>query len=274
MKKLPVVWHTPTNMPLFSKNEVHVWCADLCLAGEHIELLQQVLSVDERERADRFHLRRHKRRYTVGRGFLRNLLGQYLDKDPRSIEFSYSSRGKPSLKQQPVRRNLYFNVSHSQELVLYAIASKPLVGIDVEHIRLMSDVENMAKRYFFSNEYNRIVAMKEEDEKSRAFFNYWTCKEAYLKATGEGISGLDKIEVSLASSGKISLKNESQDPSEKRDWLVTQISPKREYSAALVINGKDWKLKYFNYMPSTQWKSSKRRIYQHVLQSSSFKQIV
>ena len=241
------IWHAPNNNLRLVEHQAHVWCADLDLSTARVEQLHQLLSPDESERACRFHFERHRRRYIVGRGLLRCILSKYLDTDPRSIEFEYAPRGKPSLKHQPSHGKLFFNLSHSHELVLYAIAPRPLIGVDLEYIRSMSRIDDMARRYFFPSEYAKIKAMK-ANEKSRTFFNYWTCKEAYLKSTGAGLAGLEKIEVLMETPNNVSLKITNERGQVREDWFVRQIHPKNGYSGALVLSGKHWQLKYYSYM--------------------------
>ena len=247
MTTTTISWHTPKNELQLVGREVHVWCADLDLADAGVEQLQQLLSPDECEKTSRFHFKHHRRRYIVGRGLLRSILSKYLDTDPRSIEFNYSRRGKPSLKHQPTHGKLFFNLSHSHELALYAIAPHPLVGIDIEHIRSMPSMDDMARRYFFSNEYHKINAM-DADDKSRAFFNYWTCKEAYVKATGAGLAGLEEVEVLMDPSGEVSLQIVKGSRPDRQDWFVQQIQLNNGYSAALVLSGRQWQIDYFSYL--------------------------
>lgn len=242
-----ISWHTPNNDLQLAEHEVHVWCADLNLDAAGVEQQQQLLSPDECEKANRYHFRHHRRRYIVGRGLLRSILSKYLYIDPRSIEFNYSRRGKPSLKHQPTFGKLFFNLSHSHELALYAIAPRPLVGIDIEHIRSMPSIDDMAMRYFFPNEYYKINAM-DADDKRRAFFNYWTCKEAYVKATGVGLAGIEEVEVLMDPSGEVSLQIVNGSRPAKQDWFVQQIQPNNGYSAALVLSGGQWQTDYFSYM--------------------------
>jgi 4'-phosphopantetheinyl transferase len=240
----PATWHTLYNDLRLNDNEAHIWRANLNLPAAHIEQLGQLLAPDEHERAQQFNLDRHRRRYIVGRGLLRKVLSMYLEIDPRSVEFNYTPRGKMSLKHQPSFGKLFFNLSHSHELVLYSIAPCPLVGIDLEQIRLKAKIDDMASRYFFPNEYNKIRAMS-SDKKSKIFFTYWTCKEAYLKATGVGLADLEKVEVLMHDRG-ISLRIVDESSQDGEDWFVQQINPQDGYVAALVLRGHQWQMKYFS----------------------------
>ncbi|NJN85381.1 MAG: hypothetical protein HC881_02470 [Leptolyngbyaceae cyanobacterium SL_7_1] len=108
---------------------IHVWQAELGAEIAQLELLSQWLSMDERDRADRFYFEHHRRRFIMARGILRSVLGGYLAHHPSQIRFCYSSRGKPSLAFADPEQRLYFNVSHSEDLSLYAIAGNPWVSM-------------------------------------------------------------------------------------------------------------------------------------------------
>src|SRR5438309_1814991 len=113
------------------ENEVHVWQTTLNMAASGFAKMWQILALDERERADRFHFEVDRRRAAIGRAYLRLLLGQILDLPAHNLRFQYDEYGKPGLA--PKREQLVqFNVSHSGDLILIAIARGLAVGVDVE----------------------------------------------------------------------------------------------------------------------------------------------
>ena len=124
---MTIAWKIPSDWPRLSDDEIHVWCVELDAAGEEAALAAY-LSADERERASGLLSGTHQRRFVVARGMLRQLLGRYLDQDPGAVTFSRGSHGKPFLPEG----TLHFNVSHTHELALYAIARDREVGVDVE----------------------------------------------------------------------------------------------------------------------------------------------
>lgn len=141
-----------------------------------------LLSPDERERAERFKVPEAAERFTLARGLLRRALGGVLGEEPASLEFSYGPQGKPGLEGKAVS----FNLSHSEDWAAIAIAKGREVGVDLEKIR--PHEPRLAERYFSAPEailYRATVREKQE----LAFFHFWTAKEAYLKARGVGISG-------------------------------------------------------------------------------------
>lgn len=234
----------PADLKL-SENQVHVWRAGLDLPTLQIEKLAQTLSPDEAERANRFYFERDRKHFTAGRGILRTILGQYLDLNPAQIQFCYTSRGKPGLAN--TGETLYFNLSHSKGLALYGVSRDFNLGIDLEYMRPMSDLEQLAKRFFSIGEYTAIASLP-DNEKQGAFFQAWTCKEAYLKATGDGLAGgLAEVEVSLIPGEAARLLSIAGNSQAALSWSFHQIIPAPDYMAALAVAGKDWDLELINY---------------------------
>ena len=153
------------------------------------------LSDDERSRADRFKREYLRRNFVAARGNLRALLAQRLGCLAQEIQFSYGDRGKPYIQDS----DIYFNLAHSQDLAIYAICGDREVGIDLEYINSDCDFESIARRYFLRSEQQIIEKLQNQnlDLARRAFYRAWTLKEAYGKATGQGIANiLDLVDVS------------------------------------------------------------------------------
>ena len=114
------MWSPAPESLSLSSGEVHVWRASLAQPVEAQERFLRTLDLEERERASRFHFEKHRRRFIVGRGVLRLLLGRYLEIAPEAVRFAYGPYGKPSLGREHGARRLRFNASHSHELAVYA----------------------------------------------------------------------------------------------------------------------------------------------------------
>src|SRR5439155_15430775 len=156
-----------------------------------------LLSASERKRADRFQFDRDRVRFIVRRGLLRQILARYLACDPAEISFTYEARGKPSLANLMERHSIHVNLSHSHGLALIAVARQHALGFDVERVRPMPEADQIAAK-FFSTRENAVLNALPSDSMLEGFFHCWTRKEAYLKATGEGIAdSLPEVEVSL-----------------------------------------------------------------------------
>ncbi|HEY1611773.1 MAG TPA: 4'-phosphopantetheinyl transferase superfamily protein [Paraburkholderia sp.] len=162
---------------------MHVWQWDLDVHGSDFERYWQMLSTEERERADRFCLERHRRRFVAGRGELRRILGGYLALPPRAAQLGYGSDGKPFSTIQPAGWRICFNLSHSANVAALAVASGFEVGIDVEQIRPIE--ESVPLEVFSSRECAAFDALPDA-EQQKVFFENWARTEACLKALGTG----------------------------------------------------------------------------------------
>ena len=147
----------PSSFELAS-DEVHSWCASLDVPPETSGRLYATLTPDERTRSARFQFERDQQRFIVARGVLRDLLGRYLQTQPRQISFVYNAFGKPDLSPEFGNR-LKFNLSHSAGLALIAIATASNVGVDLEYIRAQSDYADIARRFFSTAEVDYLIAL-------------------------------------------------------------------------------------------------------------------
>jgi len=239
-------WNDPPADLNIGDNEVHLWQVSLDQPCLRIEELEDLLCLAEKSRAKNFVFDKHRRRFIAGRGFLRSILGKYLNQDAASLEFSYGPQGKPVLVSGSLHDRLHFNVSHSHEIALYAISRNRQVGVDVEYLRARQDVEGIAQHYFYPDECKVIQSLSAE-KKKETFFKAWTVKEAYAKATGEGLSVLEQVETSLSPDGPAALLDIHGNPGALARWSSCQIHPSPEYMAALVVEGKDWSLRCVMY---------------------------
>lgn len=165
---------------------VDVWRADLDEQDDaFVDLAKRVLSPDERARARCFHFEHHRRRFTVGRGMLRVILGSYLGRRPEDVTFIYGPSDKPALLGIEDAA-LHFNVAHADAVALFAVTSVGEVGVDVERVRPMRDWEEIAIRHFDAAEIARLRSSRGA-ERDEHFFRAWTRHEALIKAQGEGL---------------------------------------------------------------------------------------
>lgn len=239
------MWNSPPKQPTLSASDIHVWRADLNLPPEQIETLATTLSADESDRANRFCFDKDRNNFIAARGILRSLLGTYLNLPPSQLEFIYSDRGKPSLSVD-IPGSLSFNLSHSNGLALYAVTSTSSIGIDIEYLRPMSDAVQLAKRFFSPREYEAIARLSPPEQQG-AFFKAWTAKEAYLKATGIGLSGgLEKVEVSLDSREALKLLSIDGDCCLAGSWSLYSVLLDPDYLAALAVENNSWNLSYWD----------------------------
>jgi 4'-phosphopantetheinyl transferase len=146
-----------------------------------------ILSESERQRAWRFTFERDRKRFIAARATLRSLLAARLGVRPEEVEMVYGKYGKPALGVRFASSELRFNVSHCDDLAVYAFARGRDVGVDVEAVRWFADAGDVAAR-FFSQAENEAYAALDSLEKPSGFFNCWTRKEAFIKAIGDGLN--------------------------------------------------------------------------------------
>ena len=219
--------------------EIHVWRASLDRPAPSVLALRALLSEDERARADRFLLEHHRRRFAVCRGLLRVVLGRYLNRPPERLAFAYGPSGKPTLAGPAP---LLFNVSHSDELAVYAVARDREISIDVERVRPVAQPENIADHFFSPPERHALRAVPPE-RRLEAFYDCWTRKEAYVKARGEGLGHpLDQFAVSFGPGAPARLMPVSADSArEIAGWSLQALSPGAGYVGALAARGDGWR---------------------------------
>ena len=216
----------PTNL-ILSSDDVHIWKIDLIQPESQLQVFRESLSSDEISRAERFYFPEHSQRFIAGRGSLRTILGSYLGVEPAQVEFEYQQRGKPILAAKFADSGLLFSLSHSQDLGLCGVSYQRLIGVDLEYLRPLSDLENIAKRFFLPSEYE-VIKFLSNEQKQQVFFRYWTCKEAYLKATGDGLVQLEQIEVYLTPTAPAQLLLPG-------DWSLQELVPADNFAAAVVV---------------------------------------
>src|SRR5215211_71561 len=126
-----MMWlNSPDNL-ILNDGEAHIWRADLDLNESFQSSFLKLLSSDEKNRAQKFRFNKDSRHFIIARGILRSLIGKYLEINPAEISFQYSEFGKPSIANI---NSLQFNISHSQNIALFAFTKKFKIGVDVEFV--------------------------------------------------------------------------------------------------------------------------------------------
>ena len=189
--------------------------------------LYRLLTPAERQRAQRFRFAEHRRQFMVCRGTLREVLAGYTNEDPSGLRFAYGAHGKPYLPGSDVR----FNLSHSGEWAVLAVARGREVGIDIERIDAGFAQEQIPERFFSPREVAELRALP-RCEQTAAFFRCWSRKEAYIKARGLGLAlALDSFDVSLRPDEPPALLRGG-------DWSIEHLEAPAGYAAAIVAEGK------------------------------------
>jgi len=232
---------------LLPENEIHIWKIPLVQSIHTIETFEGALSQDEHSRSARYHFEKDKQKFIIARGSLRMILGQYLNISPDQIEFIYNDYGKPGLDKGCGDKKISFNLAHSDNWAVCAIVNKHIIGIDIEKIRTLPDVAQIAERFFSDAEFADYQIVLEE-HKISAFFNCWTRKEAFIKAIGEGLSHpLDKFIVTLADNVPAKLVEVEDDPDEAANWEMISFNPAPGYIGAVAIRALGLNVLYFSF---------------------------
>jgi 4'-phosphopantetheinyl transferase len=166
-------WRRGPASPVIWPNEVHVWKINLRAPG--LSENREILSSDERVRASRFRFHTDGNRFIAARSSLRTILARYLWTEPAELKFGVNPFGKPHLVAGQDKLGLQFNLSHSHELALLAVARNRDIGIDIEFMRGDFATDEVAQRFFSRSEVNQLGSIAAE-LKTEAFFNCWTRK--------------------------------------------------------------------------------------------------
>ena len=229
--------------------------AELSAAGE----LAQCLSYEERLRASRFYFERDRHRFIVVRARLRHLLASRLGMRPDAVELVYGPRGKPELSRSLADADLCFNVSHSEDVAVYAFSSAREIGVDVEVVRELRDADEIAARFFSRRENEAYLALDPRD-RPLGFFNCWTRKEAFIKAVGDGLSHpLDAFDVTLAPGEPARLLRVAGDHEAPGRFLLQGLEPAEGFAAALAVLGRPTRVACFCWDQSLEEMNGPRR---------------
>lgn len=267
-------WRPAPDAPRLSRGSVHVWSVPLLLPdsvlpnavsssaatpnavpANAVPLTGQLadpnklLSLDEQERGQRFRFDRHRRRFIVARASLRQILGRYTGEDCHNLVIETGRYGKPFLAGNTMMPDLAFNVTHSGELALIAVALDRQVGVDVERVRVIEDADAIAKQYFSLGECASLITL-EDGQRHRGFLDCWTRKEAFIKAIGEGLTfPLDDFQVSLDPAAPAQLLYLKGVPDPARHWSLFAFEPEAGYVAALACAGAPTAIDGYRFQP-------------------------
>lgn len=233
-------WQPPPPRPDLRPEEVHVWRVSLAPEAGEVDRLRGALSPDEVERAARFRYDRHRRRYTVARGRLREILSRYTDVSPEDLAFRYGDHGKPELTDSASGPS--FNVSHSGDHALVAIARDRRLGVDLEVVRPLPDADAIAERFFSASE---VAAYRAVPEAARpaAFFACWTRKEAFVKAVGDGLTyGLSTFDASVTPEADTPLLRVRGADARAVGWDAADVPLDSALAAAVAADRPGWRL--------------------------------
>lgn len=196
-------------------------------------MFNNYLDTSEREKIAKLKFEWLKQRAIISKGLSRHLIAEYLGMKPAVIKYSYNKFGKPYISDSS--DDLQFNISHCDNIIVFAFSSGNEIGVDVEKIKTIEDMEGVADICFtpYEKEWlNRTESVTE------TFYKIWTIKEAFIKAIGRGFSFSPKdIELTNESKNQITIKKIYQKEFVKEYETATiRILP--DYLISLVYQGK------------------------------------
>lgn len=217
------------------RGEFHVWLAFVKEFTDKRTQLARFLDAAEISRMERFHFLRDRAGFAVSQGLLRWLLGRYLEIPPQQVRFQRGPWGKPALAGKQAGAGLCFNLSHAGGLAAFAFSRCRAVGLDVEQVRGMVDIEAMVSGCFHEREKARFAALAPSQRQSR-FFECWTEKEAFVKATGEGFSrSPDSFYMTGFREGKLNVYRPVGAGIDSREWGIMAFKPAAGFAGALAF---------------------------------------
>jgi len=222
-------------LPSLTLTDVHVWRAQAAEQPADARTWA-LLGPDEVARAGRFRRPGDRERFVVARALVRMVLASYLETAAHRLRFDTGRWGKPFVVIPHDAPPLHYNLSHTQDAIVLAVARRT-VGVDVE--RWSNDIAyDEVAAIVFSPAERRELARARGAAKQRAFFTGWTRKEAYIKATGRGLSaGLDYFDVSLDPASRTPLLGDRLAPHSPQRWTMRDLAVEPGYSASLVVAG-------------------------------------
>jgi 4'-phosphopantetheinyl transferase len=231
-------WLSPPDQISLLKNDIHIWRVKLNKFFSKVKEYCEILSDDEYRRAERYYFYRDKKRYIISRGVLRTIIGKYyIGVEPGCIKFYYGNHGKPYLSKIFEGGTLQFNRADSNGIAVYAFTKINEIGIDLEYMRSMPDADQIVKGSLSEYEKDAFKSLS-ESQKYEAFFNCWTRKEAFIKATGKGLYyPLDQFDVSMAPDQPARLISINENRLEAAKWTLIDLRPEFGYSAAVALEG-------------------------------------
>lgn len=223
-------------------DEIHIWFGILDQPVYEFRRFIQTLDRDERTRAGLFHFQKDRKRFIARHGILRMILGRYLGVKPSEVRFYRGKNGKPALTETFGKETIRFNLSHSDSVALFAFSRNHEIGVDIEQIRDIPEMDHIVELSFCPREKAFFRALPQGNRRD-AFFDYWTRKEAYIKATGEGLSqALDRVDVTFVPREAAKLVRIEGDSIRASRWSIQELKPVFGFAAAFAVEGQGSRL--------------------------------
>jgi 4'-phosphopantetheinyl transferase len=221
-------------LPL-SPGEVHVWIVEpeRVQSPRLLESYRALLDAEEQQRHLRFRFERHRHLYLVAHALVRTVLSRYAPVQPEAWRFTTVGNGRPEVA--PGLPRLRFNLSHTESMAVCAVALEEDVGVDVENAERPGQTVELADHFFAPAEVAALHALPPERQRAR-FFEYWTLKESYIKARGQGLSlPLDQFAFHLEPGRRPRIAFDPRLVDDPQSWQFVQLMPSPRYPVALAV---------------------------------------
>ncbi len=230
------------------ENEVHIWTAILDQPEAIIDGYYSILPDNEQKMVDKYRTGMIRKRQIISKGLVRLLISRYMNLNPNEIKFYYNEFGKPFVSPDSDRDNIFFNLSHSDNIAVFIFSKKRKIGIDVEKIKELADMEGIVRLCFSESEkkwFNELPSTKKEE----MFYKIWTSKEAYMKAIGKGFSFSPKrISLELRINDNLFFKEIDGDEDFNR-WKLITFRPNPDFISSLVVEDENFIIEHFSLDP-------------------------
>jgi 4'-phosphopantetheinyl transferase len=216
--------------------EIHLWLAfyDEITDERLLSDYRALLNYEEKEQQSRFYFAKDRLRYLVTRALVRTVLSRYVLLDPREWVFSTNEYGCPEVANAQAREAcLWFNISHTDNLIVLGVTKGRALGVDVENVWAREVSIDIADRFFAPTEVTDLSGVPPQHQQYR-FFEYWTFKESYIKARGMGLSlPLDKFSFHYAYDRAVEIAIDPELADDAARWQFWQFQPRSEYLVAI-----------------------------------------
>ncbi len=217
---------------------ITLWWTSILSNASNLEAVVDRLEAAERRRAARFRVDAGRLRFIAAHAMLRTLLAHRLGVLPDALRFVEGPRGKPTLSEPPAHPEPRFNLSHSGDLAVVALADTE-IGVDVEAHRPVPKLDALARRFFSEAERDRLASVAEE-KRETLFLGIWTAKEAYLKAVGSGVAmSLRQLEIDPDGPA---IERIAGDPHVAGQWTLLGVTLPGPAVCTVAVRGRGWRL--------------------------------
>jgi len=226
---------------MLNTNNIVIHSFNLRCYTKQLDFFSSILSDTEIAKAKKLRFARDKNNYIISHALMRQTLADHLSCQPQDLNFHCGKYGKPFL---PESHDLYFNLTHSKDYALLAVAKGYEVGIDIEYIAEKDNLIDLVERFFSPREYHEYQQLAANDQLI-AFYRGWTCKEAFIKALGQGLScSLDTFDVVLTPHKQATIAAINGSKSKAAKWQLYALDSITDYAAAVAWRGDFRKIVY------------------------------